>query len=179
MVDLLRTGIQCRAAKGLEHHVSTYATATFVQIEPTHDQVIRAALATGQDTAQRIAAAQRAFVAEAADASLAGLGFAVYRSSGATTLLWAERAHQVLALEVHDGGGFALDLAGLRDGQCQHVIRDFTEAMAGRGVSFTSNQRPHNDPDGGALIRRIRKADLTRGTARARGSAPIRAEGIA
>jgi len=162
--------------------MSTYGTATSVRIEPTRDQVMRSALAAGQDSAQFMATAQRTFIAEAAEASLETLGFAVHRASGATTLLWAERAHEVMALEVHDGGGFAFDLAGLRDGQCQRVVQDFTDAMAHRGVSFTPDQRPHNDPDGGALIRRVRKATLPRGTAARgtagrNGSAPMRARG--
>lgn len=103
----------------------------------------------------RIGSLQRTEVATAAADTLAELGFHVRLASGPTTSLWAERDHQIMALEVHDGGGFAYDLAGIDDGRCHEILAHFHHGMAGRGITYTPGTQTHNDPRGGQLVRRV------------------------
>lgn len=106
---------------------------------------------------------QRSEVARAAATTLAEMGFQVRHSDGPTSSLWAEREqHQVMALEVHDGGGFAFDLAGLDDGACHEILTAFQRGMAERGITYQAVSHTHNDPRGGQLIRRVRSATSTR-----------------
>ena len=104
---------------------------------------------------------QRTEVATAAAETLADLGFHVRLASGATSSLWAERDHQVMAVEVHDGGGFAYDLAGIDDGTCHEILNDFHQGMASRGVTYTPGTQTHNDPRGGQLVRRVLNSTST------------------
>jgi guanyl-specific ribonuclease Sa len=104
---------------------------------------------------------QRTEVAAAAAETLADLGFHVRLASGATSSLWAERDHQVMAVEVHDGGGFAYDLAGIDDGTCHEILNDFHQGMARRGVTYTPGTQTHNDPRGGQLVRRVLNSTST------------------
>lgn len=105
-----------------------------------------------------VAGLQRTEVASAATSTLADLGFHVRLASGVTSSIWAEREHVVMALEVHDGGGFAFDLAGLDDGACYSILEQFRQGMAARGITYASTDRTHNDPRGGQLIRRVTRA---------------------
>ena len=108
---------------------------------------------------------QRTEVASAAASTLADLGFHVRLTPGVTSSIWAEREHVVMALEVHDGGGFAFDLAGLDDGTCHTILEQFQAGMTSRGVTYTATASTHNDPRGGQLIRRVTRATGRRNAA--------------
>lgn len=101
------------------------------------------------------ARAQRLVVAHAAAGSLADLGFHVRPDDGVTSTIWAERGHQIMAMEIHDGGGFEYDLAGLEGSECGEVLEQFHAGMASRGVTYRPIESRHNDPRGGQLIRRV------------------------
>lgn len=110
-------------------------------------------------------------VARAATETLTELGFQVRQAHATTSTLWAERGHQVMALEVLDGGGFSYDLAGLEGGRCAEVLTGFRDGMARRGVTFQVAGTRHNDPRGGQLIRRVLRATSPQQQGRAAGVA--------
>lgn len=98
----------------------------------------------------------RTEVATAAAQTLTAMGFHARLTPGSTTTIWAENAaHQVMAVEVHDGGGFAFDLAGIEGGACHEIVAQFHAGMTARGITYTPTAITHNDPRGGQLIRRV------------------------
>jgi hypothetical protein len=119
---------------------------------------------------ETFAALQKAEVARQAKATLESLGFEVQPAIGQTDSLWAERAHQRIALEVHSGGGFEFDMAGLEDDRCLALLNDFNEGMRKRGISYQMTRYDHADPRGGNLIRRVQSATAPAPAVRAPGA---------
>jgi hypothetical protein len=89
--------------------------------------------------------------------TLTDMGFSIRDNQDTTALIWAERDNEVMALEVLPGGGFERDQAGIDNGRCAQVAAEFTRGMATRGITYQETEKRHNDPSGGALIRRANR----------------------
>lgn len=110
-------------------------------------------------------------VARAAVASLADLGFRTEVADGPVTSIWAERGHEVMAVEIHEGGGYAADVAGIDGVGCQDVLAGFTSGMHARGVESDMRVHAHMDPRGGQLVRRVARS--TRGARAGEADRPV------
>lgn len=99
--------------------------------------------------------AAREWVAAAVCDTLGGLGYAVRAVAGPVTGVWAERGDEVFAVEVHDGGGFAFDVAGVDPSGCGARVEEVLAGLAARGVRSEPVVAVHDDPRGGRLLRRV------------------------
>lgn len=128
--------------------------------------------------AARIGQLRRDEVAGTAAEVLSSLGYTVSRAmTGPVASLWAERGHEVFAMEVVDGGGFQTDQAGLDGGACLDAYEQFRNGMGRRGITWTQQLHRHNDPRGGQLIRRVSGATRTPSRTARPGSARQRQPG--